>query len=266
MDRWVKGSHNGVDKEPAVRVYAMGAGEWRTGDSWPLAGVERVPLYLGGQAGERAGGLFMGGQAARRAVGQSTFTSDPSNPVRDPYAESAGAHDYRGLGDRPDVLIFETDPLVEDLEVVGPITAELYVSVDQPDTDIWVKLLDVSPDGTAYNVMSPGLDVLRASYRGLKPKRDLLERNRVYKLELPNLLTANRFKAGHRVRTAIMASFMPHMSRNLHTGLLEMVSDESVTARVTLHHGGAHASRLILPVLGGPPDRRAGDGLETRRR
>jgi putative CocE/NonD family hydrolase len=247
MDRWVKGIDNGVDREPPVRVYAMGAGEWRTGNTWPLAGLEQVSLYLGGKSEGGAGGLF--NEAPSSPWPSSSFASDPGNPVRDPYAELAGAHDYRSLSERPDVLIFETEPLKSDLEVVGPITAELFITVDQPDTDIWVKLLDVSPDGTAFNLMSPGLDVIRASYRDMKPKRDLLEKNKVYQLALPNLLTANRFKAGHRVRIAIMASFMPHMSRNLHTGLLEMVSDKSVPAKITIWHTPERQSRIVLPVL-----------------
>ena len=247
MDRWVKGVDNGVDREPAVRVYAMGAGEWRTGPSWPLPGVENVSLYLGGKPEGGSGGLFK--EIPDSPWASASFVSDPNDPVRDPYAEQAGAHDYRSLGERADVLIFETEPLAADLEVVGSITAELYVSVDQPDTDIWVKLLDVGPDGTAFNLMSPGLDVLRASYRGMKPKRELLEKEKVYQLTLPNLLTANRFKAGHRVRIAIMSSFMPHMSRNLHTGLLEMVSDKSVTAKLTIWHTQEWPSRIVLPVL-----------------
>ena len=247
MDRWVKGTDNGVDREPPVRVYAMGAGEWRTGNSWPLAGLEQVSLFLGGQADGRAGGLFR--EVPSSPWPSSSFVSDPGNPVRDPFAEQAGAHDYGALSERPDVLVFETEPLSRDLEVAGSITAELYVSVDQPDTDLWVKLLDVSPDGTAYNLMSPGLDVLRASYREMKPRRDLLEKNKVYQLTLPNLLTANRFKAGHRVRIAIMASFMPHMSRNLHTGLLEMVSDKSVPARITVWHAPERRSRIILSAV-----------------
>ncbi|HKP30042.1 MAG TPA: CocE/NonD family hydrolase, partial [Gemmatimonadales bacterium] len=249
MDRWVKDTDNEVDREPPVRVYAMGAGEWRTGDSWPLKGVEQVSLYLGGQAGGRAGG---------QVSPSSTFVSNPADPVRDPYAEQAGAHDYRSLSERDDVLVFETEPLTSDLEVVGPISAELYVSVDQVDTDLWVKLLDVSPDGTAYNLMSPGLDVLRASYREMKPKRALLEKDKVYKLELPNLLTGNRFKAGHRLRIAVMASFMPHMSRNLHTGLLEMESDKSVPARITIWHSPERQSRILLSVLDGQAGGRSG--------
>ena len=246
MDRWVRDVENGVDREPAVRVYAMGAGEWRTGSAWPLAIEENLSLYLDGQAGGRTGGRLTASPASVSSA--SSFISDPLDPVRDPFAEQAGAHDYRAQSGRPDVLVFETEPLTQDLEVVGPIMAELYVSVDQPDTDLWVKLLDVSPDGTAYNLMSPGLDVIRASYRDMKPKRDLLEKDRIYKLVLPNLVTANRFKAGHRVRIAVMSSFMPHMSRNLHTGLLEMVSDKAVKAKVTVWHGGSHPSRLVLPV------------------
>lgn len=252
MDRWVKGIENGVDREPPVRVYVMGAGEWRTGTAWPLEGLTQAGMYLERPAaGKGTGRLRMEERSSTPFDSlrpSSTFASDPANPVRDPYAESAGAHDYRGLGERPDVLIFETGPLAADLEVVGPITAELFVSVDQPDTDLWVKLLDVGPDGTAWNLMSSGLDVIRASYRNMGPKRDLLEKDKVYKLTLPNLVTANRFKAGHRVRIAIMASFMPHMSRNLHTGLLEMVSDRSVNAKVTIWHGDSHRSRLVLPV------------------
>ncbi len=250
MDRWVKGLDNGVDREPPVRVYAMGAGAWRTGDSWPLAGVESVSLYLGGGAERRREGrLRLASTPFDSLRPSSTFTSDPVNPVRDPFAEQAGAHDYRALGEREDVLLFETDPLPEDLEVVGPIEAELFVSVDQPDTDLWVKLLDVAPDGTAFNLMSPGLDVIRVSYRDRKPTRDLLEKNTVYRVTLPNLLTANRFLAGHRVRIAVMASFMPHMSRNLHTGSLEMVSDQSVAARVTIHHDARYPSRVVLALL-----------------
>lgn len=249
MDKWVKGVDNGVDREPPVRVYAMGAGAWRTGESWPPAGVESLSLYLGGGAeGRREGRLASTAFDPLRP--SSTFVSDPANPVRDPYAEQAGAHDYRALGERSDVLVFETEPLTEDLEVVGPIMAELFVSVDQPDTDLWVKLLDVGPDGTAYNLMSSGLDVIRASYRNRTAKRELLEKNKVYRLELSELLTANRFKAGHRVRIVIMSSFMPHMSRNLHTGLLEMVSDKPAKAKVTIHHDSGHRSRLLLPVIG----------------
>jgi uncharacterized protein len=250
MDRWVRGIDNGVDREPPVRIYLMGAGKWLELADWPPAGVRERTLHLDGSTGERADGRLV--LRPPDVPDSLSFTSDPLNPVRDPFAEQAGPHDYRALAGRPDVAVFETPPLETDLDVVGAMRAEVYVSVDAPDTDLWVKVYDVAPDGTAFNLMSPGLDVLRASYRDAGPTRHLLETGQVYLLRLPSLLTANRFLKGHRIRVAMMASFAPHMSRNLHTGALEFDQAEVRTARITVHTGGKHASRLILPVLDRP--------------
>jgi putative CocE/NonD family hydrolase len=178
----------------------------------------------------------------------ASFASDAARPVEDPYNGRAGAFDYRSLSARDDVLTFETAPLVEDLDVAGSIAAEIYLSADRPDTDLWVKLLDVQPDGTAYNLMSAGLDDIRASYRDRSQEAHLLEPGRVYRLDLNTLMTANRFARGHRIRVALMSSFAPNMSRNLHTGRQEFVSAQSAPARISIHLGGTTASRLVLPV------------------
>jgi hypothetical protein len=135
--------------------------------------------------------------------------------------------------------------------VTGHITAEIYVSCDAPDTDLWVRLLDVAPDGTAFNLMSPGLDVMRASYRDGGPKRQLLTPGTVYKLELKNLITSNVFRKGHRIRVQISASFFPSFSRNLHTGGLEFTSAQMRKATIRIHHDRMHASRILLPVIPG---------------
>jgi putative CocE/NonD family hydrolase len=142
------------------------------------------------------------------------------------------------------------------VEVIGAMTAEVYVSADAPDTDLWVKVFDVAPDGTAWNLMSPGLDVIRASYRDTTAGRQLLTPGRVYMLRLGDLLTANEFKKGHRIRMSISTTFFPHFSRNLHTGELETTGSRMRTARVTIHHDARYPSRLILPVMkdnGGRP-------------
>jgi predicted acyl esterase len=97
--------------------------------------------------------------------------------------------------------------------------------------------------------MSPGLDVMRASYRDGGPERKLLVPGEPVVLRFEQLLTANRFRQGHRLRVALMTSFAPHFSRNLHTGALEMESAEGRVARVTILHDAAHPSRLILPVV-----------------
>ena len=93
-----------------------------------------------------------------------------------PY-ESAGAHDYRALAERRDVLTFDSAPLDRTREVTGPIRARVYISCDCRDTDLWVRILDVAPDGTAFNLMSPGVDAVRASYRDLARARQLLARD-----------------------------------------------------------------------------------------
>ncbi len=245
MDRWVREIDNGVDREPPVRIFVMGENRWRTASAWPIPGARGRSLYLSGP-GRLSGDTLAAGAAS------TSFVSDPAQPVRDPWAEQSGAHDYRALVGRDDVLIFETEPLAADLTVIGAIEAEVYLSTDAPDTDLWVKLFDVAPDGTAWNLMSPGLDVIRASYRDGGVERKLLVPGSVYRLRLPNLLTANRFKAGHRIRIAVMTSFAPHMSHNLHTGELEFASSVGRKARIMIHHGPGARSRIILPEV---PDR-----------
>jgi putative CocE/NonD family hydrolase len=129
----------------------------------------------------------------------SEFVSDPANPIVNEYAGS-GAHDYRKLADREDVLTFDSAMLDSDTEVTGPISVQMFVSCDCRDFDLWVKLLDVAPDGTAFNLMSHGLDVMRASYRDVTRGRQWLEPGRVYELTLSNLITSNVFLKGHRMR------------------------------------------------------------------
>ncbi|HEV8196219.1 MAG TPA: CocE/NonD family hydrolase [Gemmatimonadales bacterium] len=246
MDRWVKGVANGVESEPAVQVYVMGEGRWYTGDRWPLPGTTPRTLYLGPGGAAGPGALTAQPPAA---PGTTSFVSDPAAPVTDAYFGRSGAHDYRALAERSDVAVFETAPLTEDLRVVGALTAEVFVSVDAKDTDLWTHVQDVAPDGTAWNLMSPGLNVLRASYRNGGPVRELLTPGRVYRLRLDHLLTGNLFRQGHRIRVVLSTAFMPNFSRNLHTGELETNSAEMRTATITIHYGGSTASRLVLPVV-----------------
>lgn len=244
LDRYVRGVDAGA-REPPVRVFVMGENAWRESDRWPLPGTEPRGFYLEGAGGARVGRLA--GQAGA-AEGAISYVADPARPVEDPHAAAPGAHDYRALPDRSDVAVFETEPFDANLRVVGAITAELYVSTDARDVDVWVKLFDVAPDGAAFNLMSPGLDVLRASYSG-GGRRDLLERHRVYPLRFDSLLTGNTFQKGHRLRLVVCSSFLPHFSRNLQTGELETVSARSRPARVSVHYGAPYASRLVLPVV-----------------
>lgn len=174
--------------------------------------------------------------------------SDPQDPVTDPY-DDFGPHDYSALAQRKDVLIFETEVLTSDVTVAGNAMASVFVSCDCRDFDLWVRLLDVYPDGRAINVQSPGADVLRASYRQPGHGPEFLEPGKVYEMRLDELLTANEFKAGHRIRAQVSAAFSPYLSRNLQTGASEIDSSESQVAEITIHHSTEYQSALTLPVL-----------------
>jgi putative CocE/NonD family hydrolase len=115
--------------------------------------------------------------------------------------------------------------------------------------DLWVRLLDVAPDGTAFNLMSPGLDILRASYRNESLQPDFLVPEKITRLYLNRMLTSNTFLAGHKIRVQISGAFFPHFSRNLQTGRSEITSSEMSPCTVRVHHSENYPSRIVLPVI-----------------
>jgi putative CocE/NonD family hydrolase len=277
LDHFVKGVENAFSSALPVRYFLMGANEWKEARQWPPAGTTNVPLYFGARdtdsRADRLGtepppgaGAAKAGSGARRlsfespalSGGASVFEADPHHPVTDPYPDF-GPHDYSRLMSRKDLLTFETAPLRDDLTVAGMIEAKIYVSCDCPDFDLWVRIQDVYPDGRAMNLMSPGNDVLRASYReftrddaGARPRaRRLMESGKVELLRLPSLPTSIRFLRGHRLRVQISASFAPHLSRNLQTGESEWRSSESKIAHLSIWHDVERPSHLVLPVSPG---------------
>ena len=255
MDRYLRGVENGLDGEPRVRAFVMGENVWRSGSTFPLPGTTPVSLYLaaGGRLVREAPTTTSPASPGEGAP--TAFESDPANPVLNAYPGKAGAHDYRALAQRKDVAVFETEPLAEPLRVVGPVETEIAVSSDAPDLDLWVKLEDVEPDGTAWNLSSPGTDVLRASTREFEAgeSRKPLSPGEVAVLRLPNLRTGNLFAKGHRIRVVLCGSFMPDFSRNLQTGESETSSAKMRKAMIRIHHDAANASRIVLPVLPDSP-------------
>ena len=247
MDHYLRGNNNGVERQKPVRLFLMGEDRWLDEPTWPSANAKPTSFYLAGAGPGKRGGTLA--PVAPRQEEFSVFTSDPMHPVIDPYAGTLGAHDFRELAKRPDVLIFDSEPLNKNVPVLGPITAEIYVSCDCPDFDLWVRLLDVAPDGTAFNLMSPGNDVLRASYREPQRGRQLLTPGQIYKLSLLNMRTGNLFAAGHRIRVQISGSFFPDFSRNLQNGELETTSATMRKAEIRVYHDREHPSRIVLPVV-----------------
>jgi putative CocE/NonD family hydrolase len=244
MDHYLRGIANGVEKEKPVRYFVMGENQWHEAESWPPPS-QLKPFYLhSAEAGQRSE-LSEQPPAADRRV--TSFVSDPANPVKNEY-DSSGAHDYRALARRSDVLTFDSTPLEKDLDLTGPIEADVFMSCDCKDVDLFVRLFDVAPDGTAFNLMSPGLDVLRASYRDARSGRQLLRPHQVYELQLSHLITGNRFLKGHQIRAQISASFFPNFSRNLQTGESERTSSMMQKATISIYTDHMHPSRVVLPV------------------
>jgi uncharacterized protein len=248
MDHYLKGVDNGVGKEKPVRIFVMGDNVWRDEAAWPLARAKETMLFLSTEKWRETETRKLMPAQCVKCDRYAEFVSDPQHPVTDPYSEF-GAHDYRSFAGRQDVLLFDSQPLPADMEVTGPVKAEMYVSAEVPDFDLWVRLLDVTPDGTAYNLMSPGLDVLRASYRNGSLKPELLNPRQIVRLDLDRLLTSNVFKAGHRIRVQISGAFFPHFSRNLQTGKSEITSSEMRTGYIRIYSEAGHASRIVLPVV-----------------
>jgi uncharacterized protein len=250
LDHYVRGLDNGVEKDKRVRYYVMGADQWREADSWPpRATATSYYLEVPTSPTKRSTGineLTTSVPKSGRAFG--VLISKPDDPVLNRY-ESSGAHDYGDLNKRKDVLTFDSSVLNQGVEITGPIQADMFIACDCRDMDLWVRLLDVAPNGTAFNLMNPGLDVLRASYRDPKLGRQLLKREQVYELRLSNLITSNVFRKGHRIRVQISASFFPNFSRNLQTGELEQVSAKTRKANIRIYHDKAHPSRVILPIV-----------------
>jgi hypothetical protein len=156
------------------------------------------------------------------------------------------------LSNRPDVLVFQTAPLENDTLVVGPVTVELFVSSDCPDTDFTAKLIDVyppsrdSPEGLALNLCD---DILRARYHETFEEANFLERNQVYKLTIELPPTANLFKRGHRIRLDISSSNYPRFDRNPNTGEKQGHQRAYRKALNTVHHSSQYSSRVLLPLM-----------------
>jgi hypothetical protein len=245
MDHWLRGIDNGVDRKPAVRYYVMGADAWRDTASWPPAS-KATPFYLGDAAPGRPGPLS---ESAPKAGGYSAFISDPLHPVTDRYAEELGAHDYRELGARKDLLTFETAPLAKDTELTGAIDSHIFVSCDCRDLDLWVRLYDVAPDGAVWNQMSAGNELRRASYRDIAKGRRLLEPGQIYAIDISGPVTSNVFKQGHRIRVQVSGQFFSYFSRNLQSGDSETSSANAHAATIRIYHDPDHPSHVVLPVV-----------------
>ena len=257
FDHFLKGENNGVlEKLPRVRYFTMGINKWQSSDTWPPVGAQPMSFFLssGGKANTMNGDGVLA-EAAPTTDNPDKFEYDPMNPVPSyggnvcctGNAITAGAYDQRKNETRPDVLVYSTAPLKEGVEVSGPIEVTLYVSSDAKDTDFTVKLIDVYPDGRAYNLDET---IQRMRYRdGYDKPKVWIESGKVYKVVLSPMVTSNYFEAGHRIRIEISSSNFPRFDRNLNTGGNNYDETKGVVARNAVHHSRQYPSTIKITVV-----------------
>src|SRR5471030_1604292 len=257
FDRFLKDEKTTrLDSMPKVTYYTMGINKWQTSDVWPPAGAQPLTFYLssGGRANSLAGdgALSTASPDADRPDG---FSYDPMNPVLSyggnvcctGNAVQGGAFDQRRMEAREDILVYTSEAFKEGTEVSGPITPTLYVSSDAKDTDFTVKVLDVYPDGRAYNLDE---SIQRMRYRdGYDKPLAWMESGKVYKVTLQPLTTSNYFAAGHKLRIEVSSSNFPRFDRNLNTGGNNYDEAKGVVAHNAVHHSKQYPSQITVTVV-----------------
>ncbi|MCP1385497.1 CocE/NonD family hydrolase [Runella salmonicolor] len=259
FDLWLKGEANDFTKKtPKVQYFTMGSNKWQSSDTWPPANVEMTTYYL--MSGGKANSLYGDGKltlsAPAKEAKPDVFAYDPMFPVPSyggnvcctGTAVQGGSFDQHQMETRHDILVYTTDPFKDGAELSGPIETTLYVGSDAKDTDFTVKLIDVYPDGRAYNLDET---ILRARYREGFDKEVWMEKGKVYKLTLSPMVTSNYFAPGHSLRVEISSSNFPRFDRNLNTGGKNFDEKTGVVANNQIFHSAAYPSAIRVPLVKG---------------
>jgi putative CocE/NonD family hydrolase len=277
FDHFLKNESAGVESGAPIRLFIMGTGDghrdadgrlfhggyWRDETAWPIPGTRMVPYYF------HADGSLSPSRPTE-SKSSTTYTYDPAHPVPTIGGGSSarlkdGAYDqredprfppsrppYLPLRSRRDVLVFETAPLTEDLEVTGPISVVVFASSNRTDTDFTAKLIDVYPPSADW---PGGFDlnltdaIVRGRYRATRDHAEFLTPGAVYQFAIDPFPTANVFKKGHRIRVDISSSNFPRFDANPNTGEPLGKNRRAVTADNTVHHSATYPSHIIFPIV-----------------
>jgi len=255
-----KGVQNRFASGKPVKLFVMGANQWREEEAWPLARAHETRYFMhsaGAANSSRGNGTLSATGPGKETADQYIY--DPAKPVPtvggplccDSDHWAPGPRDQRGVEAREDVLVYSTPAFSQDMEVTGPVSVELYAKSSAADTDFTAKLVDVWPDGFAQNLTE---GILRARYRESQENPTMITPGQIHKFTIDLWATSNVFKRGHILRLEISSSNFPRFDRNLNTGdqrpMRSGGSDEIFTkATNVILHDAEHRSVLILPVV-----------------
>ncbi len=249
FDSWLKGKTNGVGQGAPVKIFVMGANRWRDESEWPPRRAKRMELFLAsdGAANTPSGDGRLTAKPPGRS-GEDHYRYDPRDPVLTLWAKTSFMvpNDQRPLSNRQDILVYQTEPLDQPLEVTGYPEVILYAASSAPDTDFFARLIDVSPDGMARDV---SMGMVRARYRNSQAKPKFLKPGGVTRFTIKLRPTSNEFQPGHRIRLDITSSDFPNYDRNHNTAADQNADATLMVADQTVHHGGKWKPKLILPVI-----------------
>lgn len=249
FNHWLKGEDNGIEKEPPVRSYVMGAvGEagapgnvWREAQDWPPA-ISPQSWHL------HEDGL-LAPAAPTLPKSSTSYASDPQKPMSIPGAGFPGARDARGFEEQSEVRTWTSAPLAKPVEWTGEVKAEVWVSSTAPDTDFLLRITDVYPDGRSILIMDYPL---RARYRAGFDKQQPLIPGEPAKLSWHIGFTSLIFNTGHRIRVTIASTGAPLYEPNPQTGAKQArdwLKQKTQAAVNTIWHDEAHPSRVLVPEV-----------------
>jgi len=245
-----------AELEKPIHYFMMGSKVWKSADCWPPAESEGQSYFI--DSARSANSLHGDGTLSKKVptgCASDEYQYDPLDPVPAiggawlSLHAPAGPMDQRPAERRDDVLCYTSEELAEPLELAGIPRAELFVETSAVDTDFFVRLCEVYPDGRSMLICDGG--------RRLRCREDIDQEIPVipgecYRLDIALASTAIRIPAGHRWRIEITSSCFPRYVRNLNSEKdpLEETEDDAVVARQTIHHSEDKPSKIILPILG----------------
>lgn len=239
---------------PAAQIFFTGGNYWKTFDKWPIDDIKSKKIYL------REGGQ-LSFESPNLAIGQASYDSDPNRPV--PYTNEKTifrghkymVEDQSFASKRPDVLVFQTPILDDDITIAGNIIADLFISSTGTDADFVVKLIDVYPydaksSMSDYQLMVRG-EVMRAKYRNSFSDPEALTVNKVHQVKFDMQDAAHVFKKGHRVMVQIQSTWFPLVDRNPQKFLdiYKAEDNDFSKERHTIYFNKDYPSNLILPII-----------------
>ncbi|MFD2036147.1 CocE/NonD family hydrolase [Belliella marina] len=256
FDFWLKDEKNSIKEEmPKVQYFTMGSNKWQSSDTWPPKEAQMTTFYLDskGKANSRLGDGTLSKKKPSKD-NPDTFRYDPMNPVNSyggnvcctGNAIQGGSWDQQEMELREDILVYTSDVLEEGVEISGFIESKLYLSTDVKDTDLTIKLIDVYPDGSAYNLDET---IQRVRYREGYEKEVFMEKGKVYEVNMTPMSTSNYFDKGHRIRIEVSSSNFPRFDRNMNTGGNTYDETEGIIATNNIHHSSKYPSSITLPIM-----------------